>query len=664
MAEAPESFAEEKQLINARWERLRTVTLVEQAWPSPGGIPAREALLRWAPEVHEKLATKHALIHRFGVIPIAAVVGLLNSGKSSLTASFLSEENRSRVLRGLGQGEGSHRFTVWIPHAWKRDPALFEDLLQFLARAFASEPEWLAPDTETARRQQNDFAKLEQPLIATDAALTEHRLAILDCPDVERAERLESDTRLQMVKRAAELCAAVFVVFARSQVEIRALHALLDAMPGAQRILAINLIKHDPAELVRQEAASVLNLRPGEPLYGAYDFLAADYEERTPRWDPNLPRSREDRLRASEPCFFALHADPVENAPGAIARERSLRALAHRFTPQAVKSRRMKELTGEFYQGLQGGIDEVEGQLDRSAGTLAEASAKLRQGCREILTKGGHLQLKMSPEIVHSIEQSLARTASSYYKWILLPQRKFFLACGRLIEKGRNFSPIPGRELRRKKASLQAKWRVHGQGKISRGSVTPEDVQRMLSLWSGATGDYRAAGAWESEATLILQRFIAEDRTNLTDAEWDALTGPLWAQLPRRARLQLFTSAFLMLGGLLLAFVDGGVSLVSLKAMDLLGGLSVAASLGVNLQGAKDFERVLEGKLGLQQVANLYAIVCDVVGLPRDADSWETFPPPTVATKLNLPNYGVHHRGWSVHRLKGETLKEIRSYGG
>ncbi len=666
MTSANEEIAEETRVVDACWKRLRTITLIDQTWPAADAIPAEEALHRWVPEIHEQLATKHALIHRFGVIPIVAVVGLLNSGKSSLTASFLSQSNRTRVLRGLGRQEGSQRFTLWIPHVWKEDAAFFEKLLNLLAQVFETEPELLADDPETAREQQNAVDRLACPLIATDPLLTKHKLGILDCPDIQRASGNAEDDkpRLEMVKRSASICAAAFVVYARNQIEICTLQTILDAMPDARRIHVVNLIKDESASQIRREARTVLNLRSHDPVYGAYDFLSASYTDHTPMWDANRSRSPEERLAASEPCFFELREEESENTPPSkIAEDRSMAALAQRLTPQAVKSRRMKELLQEFYQDLQSGLDQLERELDKKSGALAKASHRLRDECQELLTKDGHVQIKMSPEIIHGMEQSLGRTASFYYKWLLLPPRKFFQAASRLIEKGRQFSPLPGKDLRKKKAELEAKWQVQTDGKIARGTVTPMDVQRMLSLWSGATGDYQDPESWQEEAEAILQRFLTEDKTNLTETEWDALTAPLWEQLPKRARMKLVTSACLMLGGLLLAFVDGGISLISLQAMDLLGGLGVVASLGVNLQGAKEFERVLEEKLGHQQVANFHAIVCDIVGVPRGIEPKNAFPNPTVPPKRQQPSYGVNDRGWSVHAINRESMREIRSYG-
>jgi hypothetical protein len=55
------------------------------------------------------------------VCPILAVVGMLNAGKSSLVATFLSgkSEGDQRVLIGSGNTEGTHRFVLWLPESWR-----------------------------------------------------------------------------------------------------------------------------------------------------------------------------------------------------------------------------------------------------------------------------------------------------------------------------------------------------------------------------------------------------------------------------------------------------------------------------------------------------------------------------------------------------------------
>ena len=49
--------------------------------------------------------------------PTVAIAGMLNSGKTSLVATFLSEQGRARTLRGANNDQGTHRFVLWLPSA-------------------------------------------------------------------------------------------------------------------------------------------------------------------------------------------------------------------------------------------------------------------------------------------------------------------------------------------------------------------------------------------------------------------------------------------------------------------------------------------------------------------------------------------------------------------
>ena len=103
----------------------------------------------------------NGLLHQLSVFesisrcPILAITGILNSGKSSLLASYLSPENRGRVLRGLGNQAGTHRFVLWLPKVWWDDAELLNTLISFLSSLFGHPPEHLADDPETAALQYN-----------------------------------------------------------------------------------------------------------------------------------------------------------------------------------------------------------------------------------------------------------------------------------------------------------------------------------------------------------------------------------------------------------------------------------------------------------------------------------------------------------------------------
>jgi hypothetical protein len=127
-------------------------------------------------------------VRGFLVVPIVAVAGLINSGKSSLVAAFLSPQSRTRVLRGISSREGTQRFTLWAPASWKQDAAFRNQLEQMFTRVFRHAPEPLAETAETAHAQQRENESLDVPLLAFDTALDLHGIALLDCPDVQRPQ--------------------------------------------------------------------------------------------------------------------------------------------------------------------------------------------------------------------------------------------------------------------------------------------------------------------------------------------------------------------------------------------------------------------------------------------------------------------------------------------
>ncbi|MEM7387448.1 MAG: hypothetical protein AAF514_21125, partial [Verrucomicrobiota bacterium] len=571
--------ARELQRIEDCWKAMNDAAdpLVTETWPREKGLTALEAMDRWAPAERDQLEMKLTLIRRFGVVPVVAVVGLINSGKSSLVASFLSPDSRSRVLRGMTGNEGSQRFTLWIPAAWRNDEGFYERLLELLGRLFGEAPEALADSAEEAREQQNNLEALGRPLLAVDSNLEKHGIALLDCPDIQRGkeDRVGNETRLGMVSRAAELCAAVLVLSSRNQIEIRDLHEIMDRMPDAQRIYAINLIREEPAHEVVSEVRQVLKLTDETPVYGAYDFLIPTYAEYSPLWDENLMRDRDERLLASSPCFFELMSDSGANLPSSVEANRSLQSLAQRVTPEAMQQKRLRELQVDFFSVFREALKKVETEVAALGAERERAEDRLLEECRELIQEDGEsLRITINPDMVSSIEESLNRTAPTHYRIMLIPSRMFFQAVQKAVEAGRRgLAGVAGEKLKEKKEALEKKWKFGGSGAVK--EVGTRELDRMLSLWSGAAGAYKPPELWQSASQSILERFREEDRTNLSDQEWDEITGPLWSEIPFKARLKIFSSAFLLLGSLLLAFFDGAITFTAIHIGDLLGGLGL-----------------------------------------------------------------------------------------
>ena len=84
--------------------------------------------------LHSKLSgllSQLSIFEQVSHCPVVAITGLLNAGKSSLLATYLSEAGRARVLRGVGNQQGTHRFVIWMPQVWWSNPELLSTLIRF-----------------------------------------------------------------------------------------------------------------------------------------------------------------------------------------------------------------------------------------------------------------------------------------------------------------------------------------------------------------------------------------------------------------------------------------------------------------------------------------------------------------------------------------------------
>ena len=315
-------------------------------------------------QLSERLAALVAQSHtmaQIGNCPVVGITGLLNSGKSSLLAAYLSPEGRRRVLRGTANNQGTHRFVLWLPDAWWQQPELLGVLRNYLAQLFGYPPEELSDRPQQAFAQYNgevfsdslrsninagagtSLDALRIPLIAHDPALDSLGLALLDCPDIQTAfainpnlnagELVQSDDALetqqrrrQQLARVGRLCSAFVIVSKLSSLHDETLLAILDTlkdtMPGVRRILAVNKVKARYAPTVVDEQARQLVARfQIADVYMAYDFRSHWAEFRLPPQPQNLHVELHDPL----PIFFraAPHGTKVVAEPRARAEKRA-----------------------------------------------------------------------------------------------------------------------------------------------------------------------------------------------------------------------------------------------------------------------------------------------------------------------------------------------------
>lgn len=132
---------------------------VECTYPVQSRESFLNALRRLDPDVASGLRASGRQLHTAAQLidwPTVAVAGMLNSGKTSLVANFLSESGRSRTLRGANNDQGTHRFVLWLPSAWKKDVDLWGLLMSRIGDAIGQPPEMLADDPAAAHQQYNN----------------------------------------------------------------------------------------------------------------------------------------------------------------------------------------------------------------------------------------------------------------------------------------------------------------------------------------------------------------------------------------------------------------------------------------------------------------------------------------------------------------------------
>ncbi|MEL7338210.1 MAG: hypothetical protein AAFN70_18615, partial [Planctomycetota bacterium] len=282
--------------------------------------------------------------------PTLAVAGMLNSGKTSLVATFLSENGRDRTLRGVGDAEGTHRFVLWLPQAWRADTSVWDLLMQRIGSAIGNSPEILSDDPQQAHQQYNNGAAdadaLRVPLVATDPALDTIGLGLLDCPDIVSDEsfgRGTPQTRRDLLASAATLCSSFLIVTAAESFRDATLADLLrlagDLMPGVPRMLAVNKVraKQTPDQLHATFAG--LAQRHGiNDIYAAYDFDVRDclpFIPELPEEDETRPDTRLPSPASDDPLPVFFHVSPEidDNPPASIPAERFLITLPSRLQP-------------------------------------------------------------------------------------------------------------------------------------------------------------------------------------------------------------------------------------------------------------------------------------------------------------------------------------------
>ncbi len=439
---------------------------------------ATPELRRRGTAISENMAMLLSRVGKFEKIshcPVVAITGLLNAGKSSLLATYLSPEGRRRVLRGVGNLQGTHRFVIWLPQQWWTEAELLNSLVSQITDIFGHPPEQLSDDPLIAQEQYNGRVDPELmlrnigaaemvsaqetvvenssaigptatrvdpiavPLIASDINLDTIQLGLVDCPDIQTGYMAHTGPhslygaelakeRREYLGKVGRLCSAFIVVSKLSSLHDEGLTQLLatlrDTMPGVPRILAINKIKARYAtSTITSEARGLVDRFGIAGVFAAYDYrssLAADLIPPTPsrmHADPGSP----------QPVFFAIDRDEsVHRNPLADERNPSPREylfdLSKRLDAGTLTRESRRSLALQLKELAAQTIDWVEANSHARLEQIEGGWQAIADACYEFMAERdaqGHsvgLRLQASPSIVGQLADSFQRTAPAWMR--------------------------------------------------------------------------------------------------------------------------------------------------------------------------------------------------------------------------------------------------------
>ncbi|MFZ2960978.1 MAG: hypothetical protein WA705_29210 [Candidatus Ozemobacteraceae bacterium] len=650
------------------WAQLDTLPLVEQTWPTKRAQSFMEWREESDPEGTLKLREEIEFVRQFAILPIVAVAGLINSGKSSLVAAFLSPAGRERVLRGEDRRHGTQRFTLWYPAAWSKNAALLGQLEGMLERVFGHAPEPLGLAPTEAHGQQRAIDLLDVPLLAFDEALDRRGIALFDCPDIQRAqpgEEAGANARLQFLSAAGEVCAGVILVSPRNGIEVRELQNIADRLPAATRIYAVNFLRRETPDEFLRDAPHIRN--HGDACYVAYDFEVEANRDFAPAIDPNFQAGADPNPQRRVPFFFEALPEQEQNSRTTVTTDRSLTEIGPRLSPEALRQHRQSELTSTLRKTLAVTLGSMNDTVTKRRRELIKAVEHLFDHCYRLMHVDGQQRIKMDPEIVLSLAQSTRRTAPLDIKAAL------FLNHGivTLIEKlGGVVSPgvqvvleklIPAERLRKVNEFL------HHQSK-EESFITSEKLQTVLSLWSAGVASPKDKAFWRDDAIAIMERLRVEERTNMSPEEWDEITREAWKSAPKmRARFVALVPFLLaLLAAAAIPFDPTTTTTHAILGITFKEVVGVAIGGGVfgglfGLAGSGILQDGIEKQIGRQQFSNFFAIASDRIGLPRDIPPSRKadFPPPRIPRQPNLNAFGIRERGWLRARINPANLDQL-----
>jgi len=560
--------------------------------------------------------------------PIIGVCGTVNSGKSTIVASFLSEGGRARVPIGTFEKDGTNRFVYWLPQRWKRN-GLAREIESLIQTSSGFAVEHLSEDPVAAAIQynaaENRKVRFNIPLVAFDEALDEAGLALLDCPDIQRSLDEGSDLptaslRLERLKAIAPTCSGFVVVSSMEQSGTedvgRLFNAMRDVAKRAPVYFVLNKTHSTDPEVYGPEVNQILS-RWGQKEFVKEIFISPFVQSRVRGEKPNpVILSLGPDLR---PLGAAVHGLDIAEMQS-IHAESSLRKIE------------------EF-------LDEVKKSLEHSLMIRRETHSRLQD---DILT--------------HLTERLLDHDGRLRAPFFFVHADAFRLSFRRTAPRWRYVLSLPMGWIKRWMSSSDSASNaqvvfltasdfgafMHGRKSVP-PMVTRDELQKAWSV------------AWD----------IAKNCPNSlfpSDADLDVRTKQIWDLLSKKGNSFSFKSlSFILVGlsaGVFMAPVDGGFTAIKtssgivLSITEILGS-TLALTAGGSIAYGSSLKRLQEEfdeRIAKPQIRNLYDALCDCFGLPRKLGNIAFVKHGQNAIQIDPSDMPIHG---SVTRVFNHVLFEI-----
>ena len=630
----------------------------------------------------QKLLEQALRCCRAPAAPILAILGLLNAGKSSLVSTYLSDENRRRILVGSANAQGTHRFVLWLPESWSKDIALWNSIQERLQSVFGCGSEMLDTNPEQAMLQYNDTSPrtfvdstgterlretIEIPLVATDPQLDRWGLALMDCPDVQTGflpnrnppiavatsgvtqaaasdplfhEQSQSiaDARLAVLASAAPLCSAFVVVLPANAMHDQTVSCLLkvlgDRMPSVKQILAVNRVprRYETTE-IHAELKELYGLHSFRRQYMAYGFDGPQQRDRLPIPPEGLVAKDVSAL----PLFFRIDTQPISQPPAPIPIEDWLLNIGSQLDKRSLFEDVLASTTAKLRLHIKEAISQTHVFVRNALAITVSLQSSVANACLDFstdrfATSSTKIRLQVSRQIIQQVSLSLERTAP----WWAMPGRW----TARLAEtsKSRFVSATTWFQIPKwfsgKTESIgrwiRTRWTSGQSGKIVTAEVLMNHLQQhdrrgIFQLDDCVEDCHEQKQRVREACQRAIDRFQKESLIQLDDQQLDQFTSKMWTDMPMSKRLVTgFAPAGILFAPLLAVIMvpmdfGGSAVLIFASMKELL--LAGAAGVGLVMASADSMPQIAESEAAWQQLGDLYAVLCDELGLERPAES-------------------------------------------